>query len=174
MHSILKLFRRVLQILACVALASCSTTDRGVSRVIVATIDHSEWRDPTLLRIDLATGRYGVAPGSFPEPQYGSRTWSRKTFGRLPPRKLGNLNELFDRVRATGLVDQQCASLARNQREVIVITNGGTPRLQLRINGILMRQHPDLECWTQEANNLHDALDATMISEWEERTGETC
>ncbi|MBV7258847.1 hypothetical protein [Erythrobacter crassostreae] len=151
--------------LACIvvsslSLAGCATFNDPDKRNLISTIDHSEWGDPSQLRVDLDTGAYSIKYGKWAADAPGSRGRSRgRPFsGRLNERSLYELNEMVARTRVSGLVEEECAAIPRRERGYMIVSNGGTPLLKLMLNGTKATSYAELDCWTDEANKLHDHL----------------
>ncbi len=149
--------------LACIVVSSlslvgCATFSDPDKRTLISTIDHSEWGDPSRLRVDLDTGTYSIVYGTDYKPDSRGRSRGRPFSGKLNAESLDGLNAMVARTQESGLTDEECAATTRRERDRMIITNGGTPLIKLMLNGSKAASYEDLECWTDEANKLHNHL----------------
>ncbi|QUL37034.1 hypothetical protein [Erythrobacter sp. JK5] len=152
--------RLAFPICAALAVVGCATSADPSKSTLLATIDHHEWGDPSRLRVDLDSGQYSIEYGKWDRNAPSSRSGSRgkPIAGELGQGKIDTLNRLVFAAQEKGLVNQDCAAKPRNERESIVITNGGTPTLRVISDGAKLTAHKDLECWTEAANEIEKYL----------------
>lgn len=149
--------------LACIvvstfSLAACATFNEANKRTLISSIDHSEWGDPSQLRVDLDTGAYSIVYGLDYKSGSRGRSRGRPLYRTLNAKDLDGLNAMVAKAQISGLTDEQCAATPRGERGYFKISNGGTPQLSLMLNGSKSASFDDWECWTDEASQLHDHL----------------
>jgi hypothetical protein len=157
----------VLTSMAALAIGTSAMAGRDDTRSVSGTVDQSEWGKPGTLSINLATGEYSFKPGVWTTPRNEGKQRSAPLNGILAPAALGELNAIVAEAEAAGLVDMQCASIDRSERARFIVSNGGKHEVVVQSSGRSLSSHPDLECWTQPANDLHAALQRVIDAERE-------
>ncbi|MEO0058165.1 MAG: hypothetical protein RIT17_1638, partial [Pseudomonadota bacterium] len=144
--------------MAALAIGTSAIAGSDDTRTVSGTVDQSEWGEPGELSINLATGEYSFKPGVWTTPRDGGKRRGAPLNGNLAPAALGELNAIVAEAETAGLVNMQCASIDRSERAQFIVSNGGKQEVVVKSSGRSLTSHPDLECWTQPANDLHAAL----------------
>lgn len=134
-------------------------------RTVSGTVDQSEWAEPGQLTVDLDSGVYSVTPGVWASGERKGQPRGKVLSGTVQPAQLMKLNALAETASANGLVDTQCAATDRSERPGIVVSNGGEQTIALTLDGERETAHPDLECWTAAATELHRGMQALVDAE---------
>lgn len=129
---------------------------------IVATVGHSEWCPAGNVRLDLVSGRYALTPRASRRVCGEAELERPVTEGALDADRLAIVRAAYRRVLAEGLQNPECED--GPPRDLIVVSNGGTPILVLATGAATGSPPDDLTCWSEAAFALHDALDEAFAS----------
>jgi hypothetical protein len=135
----------------------------GQTAWIFSTIGHSEFCPAGDVRLDLKSGRYehtATAARRICNDADLERPVKR---GMLRADRLDAINAAYLRVLNEGLESQACRD-GTQPKDVILISNGGTPILVLTTGRFSAAAPQDLSCWSDAATALHDLLDQTFTS----------
>jgi hypothetical protein len=130
----------------------------GGTAWVFSTVGHSEWCPAGNVILDLRTGRYTL-----------TRTASRRVCserglerpvlkGRLAGPGLEAARAAYRRAWSEGLESRECRA-GGHPRDVILVSNGGTPLLVATSGWGSLSAPDDLTCWSAAANGLHEVLD---------------
>ena len=129
---------------------------RPGSAAITATFDHSEWRPPGSVTLDLRTGRYVLRRVPRMRELREDIPVSVR-HERLGAAQLDRIRSASEAARATRLVDPTCRS--GPDMQTIVVSNAGPVMMRLTGAGGRLVTPDRRECWSEAAENLYAVLE---------------
>jgi hypothetical protein len=129
---------------------------------IFSTVGHSEWCPAGNVTLDLKTGRYALTATAPRRICQDVRTERPVEEGTLSGNRLAAVRAAYRRVWAEGVEDPACRE--SGPARGIVVSNGGTRVLVATSGWASLSAPDDLSCWSEAANDLHDALDEAFGS----------
>jgi hypothetical protein len=139
---------RPLIALAFAALGGCAGPE-----TLQASFDHSEWHQPAMLRLDVASG------GFVAEFRDGTHAT-----GRFSSDETRQIQTLVAAAHSSGFADPTCGAAANDGNRRIVVSNGGQQTLVLDGRGDRLDAPVDMGCWTPEADALHAFVNRTLYA----------
>jgi hypothetical protein len=132
----------------------------GRTAWVFATVAHSEWCPAGNVRLELQTGRYDYTARAPQRICHDVGLERPVTTGSLGADRLAAVRAAAARVLIEGFVHPGCRHGGR--RDVIVVSNAGTPVLVLTNGAGTAAAPDDLTCWSDAASALHASLEEAL------------
>jgi hypothetical protein len=137
--------------------------DLGRTAWIFSTVGHSEFCPAGNVIVDLTTGRFDLTPRAPRHVCEKAGLERPRKKGRLAGMRLAELRAAYLQALSEGLESQACQE-GNQPKDIVIISNGGTPVLVVTSGRGSLSAPDDLTCWSKAANALYDHLDEAFES----------
>ena len=137
------------------SLAAAQPASTTSADAISTDIDMSEWGSFKSLHLNLRNGAYTVTAVPSVDP-LTRRPAAAPRGGILSQEQRARLSPLIRPALAEGLTDPICDRTPRLNHAVV--SNGGTPAMQITVGGRVFRSALSFQCWRPAARKLDTAL----------------